>query len=136
MPHLQDPLGHVGHRDFQRIAKAIGYIEAHWREHPDLATLAGSVHLSPFHFERLFHRWAGVSPKSYIQHLTGSVAKAHLAATRKAGKPNLLETSLAVGLSGPSRLHDLVVKLEAMTPAEAAAGGEGCLLYTSDAADE
>jgi AraC family transcriptional regulator of adaptative response/methylated-DNA-[protein]-cysteine methyltransferase len=82
--------------------------------------LAARLHLSPFHFERLFRRWAGITPKSYIQHITGTVAQQYLG--RKA---SLLETSLAVGLSGPSRLHDLMVKLEALTPAEAARGGAG-----------
>ena len=107
-------------RDFERIARAISYIDEHWREQPPLPDLAARLHLSPFHFERLFRRWAGVTPKSYIQHITGTVAQQYL--DRKAG---LLETSLAVGLSGPSRLHDLIVKLEALTPAEAARGGAG-----------
>lgn len=107
-------------RDFERIARAISYIDEHWREQPPLPDLAARVHLSPFHFDRLFRRWAGITPKSYIQHITGTVAREYLSQ-----KTSLLETSLAVGLSGPSRLHDLIVKLEALTPAEAARGGAG-----------
>ena len=107
-------------RDFDRIARAVAYIDEHWREQPRLPAIAEKLHLSPFHFERLFHSWAGVTPKAYIQHITGTVAKQHLSR-----KSSLLDASLAVGLSGPSRLHDLIVKLEAMTPAEAARGGAG-----------
>jgi AraC family transcriptional regulator, regulatory protein of adaptative response / methylated-DNA-[protein]-cysteine methyltransferase len=107
-------------RDFDRIARAVAYIDDHWREQPRLPAIAEKLHLSPFHFERLFHSWAGITPKAYIQHITGTVAKQHLSQ-----KSSLLEASLAVGLSGPSRLHDLIVKLEAMTPAEAARGGAG-----------
>ncbi len=107
-------------RNFQRIARAIAYIDEHWQEQPRLPDIAARLHLSPFHFDRLFHYWAGITPKTYIQHITGTVAKQRLGQ-----KTSLLEASLAVGLSGPSRLHDLIVKLEAMTPAEAARGGAG-----------
>lgn len=107
-------------RDFDRIARAISYIDAHWREQPRLPEIAAKLHLSPFHFDRLFHKWAGITPKSYIQHITGTVARQRLSQ-----KASVLEASLAVGLSGPSRLHDLIVKLEAMSPSEAARGGAG-----------
>jgi AraC family transcriptional regulator of adaptative response/methylated-DNA-[protein]-cysteine methyltransferase len=107
-------------RNFERIARAIAYIDEHWHEQPRLPDIAARLHLSPFHFDRLFHDWAGITPKTYIQHITGTVARQRLSQ-----KANLLEASLAVGLSGPSRLHDLIVKLEAMTPAEAARGGAG-----------
>lgn len=110
----------LSNRNFERIARAIAYIDQHWQEQPRLPDIAARLHLSPFHFDRLFHNWAGVTPKTYIQHITGTVARQRLG--QKAG---LLEASLAVGLSGPSRLHDLIVKLEAMTPAEAARGGTG-----------
>jgi AraC family transcriptional regulator of adaptative response/methylated-DNA-[protein]-cysteine methyltransferase len=111
---------HLGSADFQRIARSIAYIEAHWREQPSLDEVAGQARLSRYHFDRLFHQWAGITPKGYLQYITGSIAKAGLMQ-----KTSLLETSLAVGLSGPSRLHDLIIKLEAMSPAEAARGGEG-----------
>jgi len=121
MPVMQNPsTRNLSRRDFERIARAISYIDEHWREQPPLPDLAARLHLSPFHFDRLFRRWAGITPKSYIQHITGTVAQQYLSR-----KTSLLETSLAVGLSGPSRLHDLIVKLEALTPAEAARGGAG-----------
>ncbi len=107
-------------RNFERIARAIAYIDAHWQEQPRLPDIAAKLHLSAFHFDRLFHEWAGITPKTYIQHITGTVAKQRLGQ-----KGSLLEASLAVGLSGPSRLHDLIVKLEAMTPAETARAGAG-----------
>ena len=113
-------MSNLSARDFERIARAIAYIDEHWREQPRLESIARQLHLSPFHFERLFHKWAGITPKAYIQHITGTVAKQQLTQ-----KSTILETSLTVGLSGPSRLHDLIVKLEAMTPAEAARGGAG-----------
>ncbi len=113
-------MSNLSARDFERIARAITYIDEHWREQPRLEAIARQLHLSPFHFDRLFQKWAGITPKAYIQHITGTVAKQQLTQ-----KSSILETSLTVGLSGPSRLHDLIVKLEAMTPAEAARGGAG-----------
>jgi AraC family transcriptional regulator of adaptative response/methylated-DNA-[protein]-cysteine methyltransferase len=107
-------------REFERIAAALAYIEAHWREQPSLEQIAAQVHLSPFHFNRLFHQWAGITPKAYMQFVTGSVAKAGL----KARSP-VLNTALRVGLSGGGRLHDLILKLEAMSPAQYANGGAG-----------
>ena len=114
------PMQNLSNRNFERIARAIAYIDAHWQEQPRLPEIAAKLHLSTFHFDRLFHEWAGITPKSYIQHITGTVARQHLGR-----KGSLLEASMAVGLSGPSRLHDLIVKLEAMTPAEAARAGAG-----------
>lgn len=119
-PDESPPAGHLAARDFERIARAIRYIDAHWQEQPTLPELARHVNLSPFHFSRLFHQWAGVAPKTYIQSVTGSVARERLATRLSA-----LDTALSLGLSGPSRLHDLMIKLEAMTPAEAASLGEG-----------
>jgi AraC family transcriptional regulator of adaptative response/methylated-DNA-[protein]-cysteine methyltransferase len=82
--------------------------------------MAAHVSLSPYYFNRLFHQWAGITPKAYIQLITGSVAKAGL----RQRQP-LLSTALRVGLSGAGRLHDLIVKLEAMSPAQYANGGAG-----------
>jgi AraC family transcriptional regulator of adaptative response/methylated-DNA-[protein]-cysteine methyltransferase len=107
-------------RDFQRIARAIAHIDTHWCEQPTLAELARAAGLSRFHFSRLFRRWAGISPRQYLQHVTGLAAKAQLR-----GRAAVLDAALAVGLSGPGRLHDLIVTLEAMSPAEYARGGEG-----------
>jgi AraC family transcriptional regulator, regulatory protein of adaptative response / methylated-DNA-[protein]-cysteine methyltransferase len=115
----------LGARDFGRICQALEFIESHWQEQPTLERMASAVSLSPYYFNRLFHLWAGITPKAYVQLITGAVAKAGL---RK--KQPLLHTALQVGLSGPGRLHDLIVKLEAMSPAQYADGGAGlCIEY-------
>ncbi len=100
-------------RDFERISRAIGYLERHHRDQPDLDRIAAEVHLSPFHFQRLFTRWAGVSPKQFMRFLTVEHAKAAL----EAGE-SVLEATFEAGLSAPGRLHDLFVTLEAVTPGE------------------
>ena len=99
--------------DYQRIAKALAYLRAHYREQPDLAEVAGQFGLSESHFQRLFTRWAGISPKRFIQYLTVEHAKAMMA-----GQSSLLELSADAGLSGPGRLHDLFVNLEGLSPGE------------------
>lgn len=104
---------------YHQIAHVIDYVLAHQHEQPDLATLAAQVHLSPYHFQRLFQTWAGVSPKKFLQYLTLQHAKAQLA--RGATQ---LDTAFAVGLSSSSRLHDLFVNIEGMTPAEYRNGGQ------------
>jgi AraC family transcriptional regulator of adaptative response/methylated-DNA-[protein]-cysteine methyltransferase len=114
------PARATGARDYQRIARAIGYLQRHANEQPDLAAAARHVNLSEHHFQRLFTRWAGVSPKRFLQHLTLEHAKTRLTAER-----GILDLAGAVGLSGPGRLHDLFVTLEAMTPGEYRAGGAG-----------
>jgi AraC family transcriptional regulator of adaptative response/methylated-DNA-[protein]-cysteine methyltransferase len=78
MARMQQPASHLDARDFQRIARAIAYVDAHWREQPALAALARAAGLSRFHFSRLFRRWAGISPRQYLQHVTGLAAKAQL----------------------------------------------------------
>ena len=98
----------------------LAYIDQHWREQPPVTALAAQARLSQFHFERLFRRWAGLSPKQYLQIVTGAAARRSLRQQQSA-----LQAALEVGLSGPSRLHDLIVKLEAMSPAEYAAQGAG-----------
>jgi AraC family transcriptional regulator, regulatory protein of adaptative response / methylated-DNA-[protein]-cysteine methyltransferase len=111
---------HLNARDFSRIARVLAYIDQHWREQPSVMALAAQARLSQFHFERLFRRWAGLSPKQYLQIVTGAAARRSLRQQQSA-----LQAALEVGLSGPSRLHDLIVKLEAMSPAEYAAQGAG-----------
>jgi AraC family transcriptional regulator of adaptative response/methylated-DNA-[protein]-cysteine methyltransferase len=106
--------------DYQRIEKAINYILEQSDSQPSLEEIAASVHLSPFHFLRLFSQWLGVTPKRFLQTLTVERAKALLAQS----KP-LLEVSDLVGLSSASRLHDHFVKLEAVTPGEYKTGGQG-----------
>jgi AraC family transcriptional regulator of adaptative response/methylated-DNA-[protein]-cysteine methyltransferase len=110
-------------RDFARVARSIRFIETHFREQPRLAEIAADAGLSEFHFNRLFRRWAGLTPKQYLAFVTGNAAKEVLGS-----QPSVLEAAYAVGLSGPGRLHDLVVSLEGMTPGELKARGRGVLI--------
>ena len=96
------------------IEKAIDYIVAHKTTQPTLEQIATHVNLSPFHFQRLFSEWAGISPKQFLQALTIQHAK-HLLQTKT---HNLFDVAHQTGLSGTSRLHDLFIKIEAMSPAE------------------
>jgi len=107
-------------RDFERVARAIEYLRRHATAQPDLAAVARHVHLSEHHFQRLFTRWAGVSPKRFLQYLTVEYAKARLARSR-----NILDLTADAGLSSPGRLHDLFVTLEAASPGEIRSGGAG-----------
>ena len=106
--------------NWRRMARAIRFLTARYLDQPSLEDAAAAVNLSPFHFQRLFTRYVGVSPKNFVGQLTLDHAKADL----EQGK-NILETSLDAGLSGPSRLHDLCLKIEAMTPGDYAKGGDG-----------
>ena len=107
-------------QDYALVAQAIRYIESHRREQPELAAIAGHVGLSEFHFQRLFSRWAGVSPKRFLQALT--VEEARRSLTRSG---SVLDAAYETGLSGPGRLHDLLVQCQAATPGEVKSGGEG-----------
>jgi AraC family transcriptional regulator of adaptative response/methylated-DNA-[protein]-cysteine methyltransferase len=106
--------------DYQRIEQAIRFLEANYRSQPSLDEIAGSVHLSKYHFQRLFKRWAGISPTQFLQFLTLEYAKERLHESQ-----SILDASLDSGLSGPSRLHDLFVTYEAVTPGEYKGGGTG-----------
>jgi AraC family transcriptional regulator of adaptative response/methylated-DNA-[protein]-cysteine methyltransferase len=110
-------------RDFGRIARAIRFIDGRFREQPRLADIAAQAGLSEFHFNRLFRRWAGVTPKQYLSYVTGTAARKALLS-----HPSVLEAAYAVGLSGPGRLHDLVVTLDAMTPGEMKLLGRGAAI--------
>ena len=107
-------------REYARIEAAILYLEEHFRDQPGLGEMAGAAGLSPHHFQRLFRRWAGVSPKRFGQFLTLDYAKAQLEASA-----SVLDTAYDAGLSGPSRLHDLFVTYEAMSPGAFKQGGDG-----------
>lgn len=107
-------------RDYDRIEEAIRFLEANFRQQPGLEEVAAHVHLSPFHFQRCFRRWAGVTPKQFLQYLTIGYAKELLQQSR-----SLLDASLRCGLSGPGRLHDLFVTLDALTPGEYKTLGAG-----------
>lgn len=111
-------------RDYQRIEQAIHFLVAHADEQPTLNDVASRLNLTPFHVQRLFVAWAGVSPKEFLQALTLSRAKALLDETR-----SVLEASLEAGLSGPSRLHDLFLSVECITPGEYKRQGQGMNLY-------
>jgi AraC family transcriptional regulator, regulatory protein of adaptative response / methylated-DNA-[protein]-cysteine methyltransferase len=110
----------VDSRDFARIARSIRFIDSRFREQPKLADIASHAGLSEFHFNRLFRRWAGVTPKQYLAFVTGSAAKGALLT-----QPSVLDAAYSVGLSGPGRLHDLIVTLDAMTPGELKLQGRG-----------
>ncbi|MBF9140139.1 bifunctional transcriptional activator/DNA repair enzyme AdaA [Hymenobacter properus] len=104
--------------DYQRIEAALIYAQAHFQQQPDLEAMAAQAHWSPFYFQRKFQEWAGVSPKKFLQYL--SLDHAKLLLSRQA---SVAEAAYETGLSGPSRLHDLFVTLEAMTPGEYRHGG-------------
>lgn len=106
--------------DYQRIEQAIQYIEAHYQRQPALNEIAEQIGLSEYHFQRLFTRWVGISPKRFLQFLTKEGAKNLLQRSS-----NVLDAAHSVGLSGPGRLHDLLVHTEAVTPGEYKARGAG-----------
>jgi len=106
--------------DYRRIEKAITFLQEHFLEQPDLAAVARSTHLSEYHFQRMFTRWAGISPKRFLQFLTIEHAKQQLANSKA-----VLETAFDSGLSSPGRLHDLFVSVEAVTPGEFKTRGAG-----------
>ena len=106
--------------NYNRIAEAIDYIKANFKEQPNLDEVAEKVHLSPFHFQRLFSDWAGTSPKKFLQYTSLEHAKKLL----KENQATISETAYETGLSGTSRLHDLFVNIEGMTPAEYKNGGK------------
>ncbi len=100
------------------MTRALRHLVAHFREQPSLETMAEAAGMSPFHFQRTFKAWAGISPKRFIQFVTVGHAKDLLA-----DDASVLDAALETGLSGPSRLHDLFVACEAMTPGEYKGGG-------------
>jgi len=105
--------------NYERIEKAIGYISRNFKEQPDLDEVAKQVYLSPFHFQRLFKEWAGVTPKKFLQYISLEHAKQLLQQ-----KHSLADVSFEAGLSGTSRLHDLFISIEGMTPGEYKNEGE------------
>lgn len=120
---MNKPTASMDSRDFARIAAAIAYIDANFRAQPRLARIAAAVHLSEFHFNRLFRRWAGVTPRQYLGFVTARAARGALL-----GERSVLDAALAVGLSGPGRLHDLMVTMEALTPGQLRTRGAGVAL--------
>jgi AraC family transcriptional regulator of adaptative response/methylated-DNA-[protein]-cysteine methyltransferase len=108
---------------WRKMGRAIRYLSERYQDQPDLEEAASVAGLSPYHFQRLFTRHVGVSPKAFVAHLTLGHAKADLAQGA-----SVLNAALDAGLSGPSRLHDLCLKIEAMTPGDYARGGEGLVI--------
>ena len=108
------------HINYQRIEQAIEYLQQHFQRQPELDEIAEKVHLSPFHFQRIFTAWAGISPKRFLQYLTTGYLKEKLLASR-----NIEEAAAAAGLSSQSRVYDLFTTLEAVTPAEYKRRGSG-----------
>jgi len=106
--------------DYARIWEAIVYLEKNFRNPPDLEEAARAAGLSEFHFQRLFTRWAGVSPKRFLQFLSAEHAKKILIKSK-----SLLDAAYEAGLSGPGRLHDLIVNVYAVTPGEYKSRGAG-----------
>lgn len=106
--------------DYKRVADAIGFFKDNFKSQPRLEEVAEHVHLSPFHFQRMFQQWAGVTPKQFLQYLSVEHAKRIL----KGSTATLFDTAFETGLSGTGRLHDLFIKVEGMTPGEYKNGGE------------
>jgi len=112
--------GFLDSREFARMTRAIEFIEREYQRQPRLGEIAKHIGLSEFHFNRLFRRWTGLTPKQYLAEVTGRAA-----GTALREEPSVLDAAHSVGLSGGGRLHDLTVTLEAMTPGEIRAGGAG-----------
>ncbi len=113
--------------DYQRIAEAIEFIQHNFRNQPNLDEVAEKVHLSPSRFQRLFTDWAGTSPKRFLQYISVEYAKKVLAG----GQATLFDATHDTGLSSTSRLHDLFVKVEGMTPGEYRNGGRDLTIHYS-----
>lgn len=112
---------------YNTIATAIDYIREHFKTQPDLQEMAAAVHMSPFHFQRVFSEWAGVTPKKFLQYLTLDYAKGML----REEKATVFDAAFEAGLSGTGRLHDLFINIESMTPGEYKNGGKALLINYS-----
>lgn len=115
------------HINYYRIAEAIDYLKQHFKSQPSLEEVAEKVHLSPYHFQRIFTEWAGTSPKKFLQYISIEYAKRIL----KDDLSTLFDAAYETGLSGTGRLHDLFVKIEGMTPAEYKNGGSNLVINYS-----
>lgn len=113
--------------NYNRIAEAIEYIKTNFKKQPNLEEVAKQVHLSPFHFQRLFSEWAGTTPKKFLQYISIEHSKKLL----NENQATLFETAFETGLSGTGRLHDLFINIEGMTPAEYKNGGKNLLINFS-----
>src|SRR5262245_55393013 len=124
-PNIASPLPSDRSRDYDLVRRAIAFLSESWAEQPSLDRLAEHLQLSPAHCQKLFKRWCGLSPKEFVQAITVDHARALLE-----GSASVLDAAYQVGLSGGSRLHDLFVSHEAMTPGDYKRRGEGLeMLY-------
>lgn len=112
--------------DYERIEKAIHFIRENFKEQPSLDEIAEAVHVSSFHFQRMFSEWAGVSPKKFMQYISLNYAKSLLG-----DRMTLMDTAYEIGLSGTSRLHDLFISIEGMTPGVFKNGGQNLVINYS-----
>ena len=110
--------------DYDVVRKAIGHIRGHWREQPEIETIAEAASVTPTELHHLFRRWAGLTPKAFLQALTLDGARQLLR-----NSASVLDATYEVGLSGPGRLHDLFVTHEAMSPGEWKLGGQGTTIH-------
>jgi AraC family transcriptional regulator of adaptative response/methylated-DNA-[protein]-cysteine methyltransferase len=110
--------------DYDVVRRAIGHIRGHWREQPEIEAIAEAASVTPTELHHLFRRWAGLTPKAFLQALTLDGARQLLR-----DSASVLDATYEVGLSGPGRLHDLFVTHEAMSPGEWKTGGEGLTVY-------
>lgn len=108
--------------DFQRIAKAIHFLQENFKDQPTLGQIASHVYMSEAHFQRMFTAWAGTSPKKFLQYISLNHAKSLLK------ENNIAETTFRLGLSSSSRLHELFINIEGMTPAEYKNDGANLLI--------
>lgn len=113
--------------NYNRIAKAIEYIKANFKDQPNLDEVSKEINMSPFHFQRLFTEWAGTSPKKFLQYISVEYAKRLL----KEHNQTIVDTAFKTGLSTTSRLHDLFIQIEGMTPAEYKNGGQNVQIQYS-----
>lgn len=111
--------------NYIRIAKAIEYIKNNFKQQPTLDEIAEQVHLSPFHFQRIFKEWAGTTPKKFLQYISVQYAKELL----KEKQATLFDTAYETGFSSTSRLHDLFINIEGMTPAEYKNEGKNLIIH-------
>ena len=115
-------------QDYERVTAALSYLSDHWRDQPELCDIAAAAGLSPHHFQRVFTRWVGTSPKKLVQALTHASARRLLL-----DGASVLDAALETGLSGPSRLHDVFIAEEAATPGEVKSGGQTLTLRAGSA---
>jgi AraC family transcriptional regulator of adaptative response/methylated-DNA-[protein]-cysteine methyltransferase len=123
MSTMLDTIHHT-QSDYSYVKRALAFISENWRVQPSLEAIATEVNVSPGHLQRVFTRWAGISPKAFLQALTLDHARAMLR-----DSASILDTAYEVGLSGPSRLHDLFITHDGMTPGEYKLQGRGLVIH-------